>query len=177
MDPGEGLDDRQLKHLMRTDPTFLGVFPADRLPPLEWTPRPGSMIVNTDPAGRPGEHWVAFRYGVDGHDEFFDSYGKRAKSYASSWEKHLTPGYEHNPRALQGDTTTVCGAYCVYYLHQRRKGRTMSQALAPFGGSKRRNDLKICHWVCRHPRLLGKSRPSQYCQRSVCGRERRCCKK
>ena len=44
-------DDRELK------PYFCGVFPADKLPPVS-KKRVNAYIVNTDPAGESGEHWL-----------------------------------------------------------------------------------------------------------------------
>ena len=44
-------DDCELK------PYFRGVFPADKLPSVS-KKRVNAYIVNTDPAGEPGEHWL-----------------------------------------------------------------------------------------------------------------------
>ena len=33
------------------------------------------MVLNTDPADEPGEHWVAVYIHEDGKGEYFDSYG------------------------------------------------------------------------------------------------------
>ncbi|KAK3741851.1 hypothetical protein QZH41_018850 [Actinostola sp. cb2023] len=81
-----GLDSQQLRWLVRTDrrlhPSFLGVFPADRLPS---TRRPGTgLIANTDLSDQPGTHWVAMYLDDDGQAEFFDSYGQTPHSYHPS---------------------------------------------------------------------------------------------
>jgi hypothetical protein len=181
--PG-GLDTQQLTWLVRQDPLlrdqWAGVFAADQLPDLETVNRPCGLIVNTDPARLPGTHWVALYYGRDGQDEFFDSYGKAPTSYRRDWNRHLNPQYRYNTRALQGDDTTVCGHYCVYYLKGKARGQSLSALLRPFRGPKAVNDRKICHWVCRSPRLLPRYKARGYCQSSVCGREgtrrrRQCC--
>lgn len=171
----EGLTDRQLKWLMGRDARFLGVFSSDQLPPLQDVRRPSGLIVNSDPAHKPGTHWLAIHYGKDGKDEFFDSYGKSPTSYVKSWEEHLNPRYRYNRRILQGDETTVCGHYCVFYLKQKNLGRTMESVVKCFPGPKSVNDKKICHWVCRNPQLLKRLKAQDYCQSSVCGRARRCC--
>ena len=53
---------RQLKALALSDPelgrVLQGVYPSDRLPEhLPKTTR-GAYIVNKDPAGEPGQHWL-----------------------------------------------------------------------------------------------------------------------
>lgn len=66
-------DDRELKAYFR------GVFPADQLPPVS-KKRVNAYIVNTDPAGEPGEHWLGIW--TNRHTcEVFDSYGLPLSSY------------------------------------------------------------------------------------------------
>lgn len=55
------------------------MFPADKLPPVQ-KGRPYTYIVNTDPAGEPGEHWLAISTGR-GECEVFDSYGLPLSTY------------------------------------------------------------------------------------------------
>ena len=71
------LSDTVLNILAREDPllriSFRGVFPADKLPSVPKGRRfTDAYLVNTDPAGEPGEHWLAIctRLGVS---EVFDS--------------------------------------------------------------------------------------------------------
>ena len=57
------LSDRQLRALALSDPelkrVFQGVYPSDRLPERPPKTTRGAYIVNTDPAGEPGQHWLA----------------------------------------------------------------------------------------------------------------------
>ena len=72
------LSDTVLNHLAREDHElkhyFRGVFPADKLPTVpKWRVGSDAYIVNTDPAGETGEHWLA----IWKHKricEVFDSY-------------------------------------------------------------------------------------------------------
>ena len=54
------LSDHQLKALALSDPelgcVFQGVYPSDRLPEHPAKTTRGAYIVNTDPAGEPGQH-------------------------------------------------------------------------------------------------------------------------
>jgi len=175
-----GLDSQQLHWLVRTDrrlrPSFLGVFPADRLPP---THSPGAgLIVNTDLADQPGTHWVAMYWDGDGRAEFFDSYGQTPQSYHPSWRNYLGRECRYTTRSLQSPQTTVCGHYCLYYLSQRVRGRSLKDIVMTFSGPPRVNDRRVCHWVCRSPRILRSQKSRQFCQSSVCRRDahrrRRC---
>ena len=104
-------------HLLKNHAYFGGVFPADKLPTHKWGPV--SYIINSDPASKPGEHWLAY-YQDDGVADFFDSYGRHPTAY-----KHIYPWFEQAPIPittlkvrLQGDNP-YCGAYTYYFLMER----------------------------------------------------------
>ena len=46
-----------LHTVMKNDPSFLGVFALDKVPPKikKWNVK---LIINLDPATKPGSHWV-----------------------------------------------------------------------------------------------------------------------
>ena len=62
------LDDPQLHRV------FQGVYPADKLPRSLTKTVPAAYIVNTDPAGEPGQHWLG-PWTEQNKCEIFDSYG------------------------------------------------------------------------------------------------------
>ena len=79
------LSDTVLNHLAREDPElkpyFRGVSPVDKLPTVsKWRVVRDAYIVNTDPAGEPGEHWLAI-WTHNRMCEVFDSFGLRLSSY------------------------------------------------------------------------------------------------
>ena len=57
------LSNEELTRLAQEDPTlapyFVGVFASDRLPASPHRQGPQAYVVNTDPHGRPGQHWLA----------------------------------------------------------------------------------------------------------------------
>ena len=62
---------------------FLGVFAFDLIPLASLMSSdsfPRCCIINTDPIGKPGQHWVAF-YRENSGLEFFDSYGNSPETY------------------------------------------------------------------------------------------------
>lgn len=79
------LSDIALNSLTRKDPYlqkyFRGVFPADKLPPVQkGRPYTDAYIVNTDPAGETGEHWLAI-WTRRGECEVFVGYGLPLSTY------------------------------------------------------------------------------------------------
>ena len=62
------LDDPQLRGV------FQGVYPADQLPRSPTKTIHTAYIVNTDPAGEPGQYWLGL-WTQQNKCEIFDSYG------------------------------------------------------------------------------------------------------
>ncbi len=52
---GGGTTAQELEALMRREKGFLGCWPSDKLPKFRTV---CSLIINTDPSDRPGEHWI-----------------------------------------------------------------------------------------------------------------------
>ena len=128
--------------------TVLGVFPADCLP-IEMhdgvlytftasEPRRTCVldrrkkycfILNTDAAGQPGMHWLAFYYdgSVRGRMlEYFDSYGMDIEWYPNVHNAIIAHGLKHvcttvNRLPLQSITSKVCGQYCLVFLAWRAR--------------------------------------------------------
>ena len=89
--------------------------------------RARSFIANTEPAARPGYHWVAFVVFANRPSiiYFFDSFGMPLSYYQDLYRTCVDRGYYSdtiivtsvNSRALQGAKSTVCGHYCILYLY------------------------------------------------------------
>jgi hypothetical protein len=52
---------------------FKGVYPSNKIPPCNQYPC--ALVVNTDPIGQPGTHWVAIYAVNQSSVEYFDSFG------------------------------------------------------------------------------------------------------
>ena len=108
-------------HLLSLTHHYKGVFAADQLPPHQLEPM--CFIMNSDPASKPGTHWMA--YYQDGQVcEFFDSFGQSASFYPHIYQWLKNSDYERLPCRLQGPSA-YCGAFCYFYLTQRPKARSM----------------------------------------------------
>jgi hypothetical protein len=102
--------------------TALGVFPADQIPDIDRNVH-CCFILNTEPRGLPGVHWLAFFY--NHHTdmlEYFDSYGMPLDTYADVHKSLYNHGLAslcmpvNIMGSLQSDVSLVCGHYCIAYL-------------------------------------------------------------
>ena len=112
-------------------PLFRGVFPADKVPPLS-EHGTHALIVNTDPAGKPGEHWIGL-FIEWGRCEMFDSFALPLEHYPTLkplW-KRWSPLITSN-KPLQSLDTYTCGHYSTLFLKARARGDTFHSFLAPW---------------------------------------------
>ena len=106
---------------------FRGVFSRDDLPSGINEPEVG--IINLDSKIGPGTHWVCYR-NVDKHFcEYFDSFGlimpTRLRKYLqTSGEKII-----YSTDEIQERDSVLCGYWCLYYLLERQKGRSILHIL------------------------------------------------
>ena len=126
---------------------FQGTFPCDGLP------RPpkknACYIVNTDPTGQPGQHWIAL-WLENQLIEVMDSYGLPLEWYRTTqplidWITTLDKRHwVTNGTTLQGLHSAACGHYCLAYLKLKARGGTLSDFLALFSDHDYvQNDQKV----------------------------------
>jgi len=123
----------QLTSILTSDqsvgPTFLGVFPIDKLPKSVKFNPPCSLIVNFDPSSQPGSHWVAIFIPDGDSCEYFDSYGRDPPPPILTFLKCQHKKILKNNKQLQSNITSTCGQMCVYYLIWRSRGIRMYDIL------------------------------------------------
>ena len=144
----------QLQCCIDCDPVLkdkvIGVFAADQLP-MTLSKYPCGFIANTDTYSKPGQHWCAFYVERAGVVEFFDSYGQKPATnsvHFKQWIAEHGPKVTSNDRQIQSDFSSVCGLYCLYFLHQRLNGHSMIQIVNSFTPDVSFNDQHI------HERLM-----------------------
>lgn len=140
------MNTNQLNDCLKSDPILAKLklcqaIPCDLLENVIETqvPRPAALIVNSEPLGQPGEHWLAIFVPEEGPSELFDSFGKAGASYHPTIEAFLkqtssTNGgiYLTNHRRLQSQATQCCGEYALFYLWHRARGYSLKQILNLF---------------------------------------------
>jgi hypothetical protein len=91
---------------------YKAVLPYDCLPKAP--NYPSAYVVNTDPLGKQGQHWLAFYYDINGKCTFFDSFGHSPAFFGLETyiEKTLTK-WEYNAQQLQSIFSSTCGYYCI----------------------------------------------------------------
>jgi len=127
---------------------FIGVFARDRLPREEQLQRPALMVVNTDKARDPGEHWIAIYLNADGTGEYFDSLAQQNKHFEMYMDKYCT-SWIRNTKQLQSITSRFCGHYVVVYCSMRARGTNLNEMTRWFTPDYGFNDVLVHEFVCR----------------------------
>ena len=159
----------QLYHCLRSDPCIRpwigGIYPIDKLP-VNIVNKPSLFIVNDDFSSSVGSHWVTVffpRPCQTGHDksscEFVDSLGH----HPSFYHKYLTDFIERNSqsllfndRRLQGDRSSVCGHYSLYFSYYRCRNVPVESILSKdhFVLDPCLNDLNVYNFTKGHFPML-----------------------
>lgn len=127
----------QLYNKLKFIKNFLGVFPRDRIPNINSFPV--SLILNTDPHNKPGQHWVAIFINSQRFGIYFDSYGLRPLN--QEFHDYLNSNcneWTYNPFMLQGINSYTCGEYCVLFVLLSNLGYDLDHIINLFT-----NDFKI----------------------------------
>lgn len=134
------LSSRVLTFLAMSDPHlkkyFHGTHPADKLPKNPVKAVSTGYIVNTDPAGKPGEHWLAIWTKGD-VCEVFDSYGLPLTTYTDPNLQKWIGQWKfviQNQDTLQSLASQTCGHYALMYLKDRARGFSLEEFLCRWRG-------------------------------------------
>ena len=108
-----------------TDVRWLSTYARDQIPPLEHERRPFALVINTDVAAGPGEHWLAFYAPrTSSKIEMFDSFGLPPDFY--SLDKSLIHFFT---RGIQAFNTKVCGHYALLFIYLRSRGYSFNNSI------------------------------------------------
>ena len=98
-----------------------GIYSRDRLPNKI---KEECGIINLDDIKGPGTHWVCYR-NIDKVFEYFDPFGlimpSEALKYFNTSGKHIIYSIDE----IQNRNTVLCGYWCLYYLLERQKGKSI----------------------------------------------------
>ena len=127
------LSDTQLDYLAAEHPRlgsiYGGTLPCDKLPKTLQRSTKTAFVVNTDPAGMPGSHWIALW--TEGEKcELFDSFALPLKTYPDAapliqWLNNHYEAVEANADSVQSLTSQTCGFYAIFYLMAKSRGASM----------------------------------------------------
>ena len=141
----------QIETILRSDPVcrplFGGVYPCDQLPQSK-PPGKRLYVANTDPAHRPGEHWVAFYFHPNGTCYYFDSYGlPPARQSFHDFMGRNAESWTGNLKRIQHHQSNVCGHYCIFFGVHICRGLSMQDIVKMFDADKKMNDLMAVDFV------------------------------
>ena len=128
-----------------------GVYSIDHLPAGRQTSC--MFIFNTDSSNLPGTHWIAVMV-KKGVGFVFDPFGHAPPARIAHWMNTRNYQWSSNLRQLQSETSTLCGAYCLYFLWLASspylKGQLFENimvALFPLDMTPRQHDSTVRNFI------------------------------
>ena len=120
---------------------FRGIYSRDNLPQKIHKLETG--IINLDTKIGNGTHWVAYR-NVDNHVcEYFDSFGLIMPSEIQVYLQTSGDKLVYSSDEIQERNSVLCGYWCLYYLLERQKGRSILHVI--HNASFDQNDHSVNH--------------------------------
>lgn len=139
-----------------TQNVYASVLPIDlmpnKAPPMYL--RPYAMIINLSPITNRNnktnsisiEHWVVLYLDKKPkYSEYFDSFALKPPRIIKDFlndENYLT-----STKQLQGQLTSTCGVYCVFYIYMKSLGYSMQFILDKFSNDYLMNDIAVTAWL------------------------------
>src|ERR1700712_3875248 len=129
----------QLFNKLKFLKNFLGVFPRDNLPAIKFLPV--SLIMNTDPHNKPGQHWVAIHINSDSCGIYFDSYGLPPLNQEFiDYLNDNCNSWTYNKTMIQGYNSLTCGQYCALFVLLQALGYDLFDIIHLFCTDFKTND-------------------------------------
>jgi hypothetical protein len=115
--------DTRTKHPLN----YIGTLPCDKLSDIKVNSYPTCLIANADNSNEKGSHWLSVYVQSPNEVNFFDSYAEDISKYKDiehfvySVSKQQPP-LQLTDSPLQGETSDVCGHWCILFIRLRSKG-------------------------------------------------------
>ena len=127
------MDSYQISKILKksriTQKCFKGVYSSNTIPPVKnFVQYPYGFVVNTDKAGKPGTHWVAFYIPNSQTAEYFDSLGIPPHgdilNFLSAYKNVLI-----NSKKLQSSWEISCGPHVIYFITRKCMGHSFKSII------------------------------------------------
>ncbi|GFX51169.1 uncharacterized protein TNCV_2735201 [Trichonephila clavipes] len=120
---------------MKHEKGFRGVFTSDLLPKKMRQFENG--IINLDIATGPGTHWVCYYNDPKNNFvEYFDPFGDYVYKILPNIKRYLLSSGKkeigYNSSFLQHPASVKCGYFCMKYISERNKGKSVVDVLYSF---------------------------------------------
>lgn len=131
---------------------FLGVLPCDYLPKTPLRTLPSMVLINTDPSGLPGQHWLAIYINDDSVACFFDSFGNKPdyQGFHPVIKDFLNINSTkvlHSTVQVQDFSSDTCGQHCVFFLYHMSKGFDYDYVMKLYTYDLIKNDKMVSTFV------------------------------
>lgn len=113
-----------LRRNRETCGSYIGCFPADKIPNAKGLMYPRCMVINTDDSTSPGSHWVGMYVEFpNGECDYFDSLAEwpPRSSHISRYLQQFAT-VNRVPHPIQSQMAMSCGKHVIYFLHRRCQG-------------------------------------------------------
>ena len=100
---------------------FRGIYSRDGLPHAI---RKECGIINLDDIQGPGTHWVCYR-NLGNVVEYFDPFGLIMPNEALKYFRTSGKQIIYSMDEIQNRSTVLCGYWCLYYLLERQRGKSI----------------------------------------------------
>ena len=146
--------ERALRRHRDIRPHFMGVFASNHLPRrIRPCNKTRVLIANTDPAWKPGRHWVAYCFMPhNGPVYYFDAYGLPPWTPALRRLLTLRRVCRVFGRRIQGAGRT-CGYYCLYFILTMLLPQA-GYSFDIFGDDLNANDRLVRRIVAQHFQIV-----------------------
>ena len=103
--------------------------------------KPTGFVVNTDNHTKSGMHWIAIYADTADNILYFDSFGlpPLIPDHINRIRKNCKQ-FRWNVTRIQGDSSDVCGQYCIMFLTYMYNGLGFNKFIENFSDDFKRND-------------------------------------
>ena len=134
--------------LRRNCGIYRGIYACDQLPDVAL--RPSVIVVNTDRASQPGRHWICMFFDVDGHGEFFDSFGVPPNRMFERYMDSHCISWTFNRKQMQSLVSRFCGHYCIWFCIMKFRKITLYELERVMSRDTGLNDFLVHRFACRY---------------------------
>ena len=126
---------------------YRGIYASDELLPVQ--SHRHVIVVNTDPASRPGQHWICMYFDGDGNGEYFDSFGMPpSRNFKRYLDKQCT-AWTFNNKRLQSLISKFCGHYCIWYCMMKNRNVSLYELIKTMPDDTGLNDYLVHRFACK----------------------------
>jgi len=138
----------EIDEIMMHHPNYLGCYAADEIP--RRLKRPCTIIVNTDPIGQPGTHWIGLLLKKN-KAFYFDSFGLPLiqidiLNYLKKYYKYVI----YNKKCIQHVNSLTCGLYCIAFAQNVNNEKMYRKFLNSFSSNHPKvNDNIVIQFISK----------------------------